>query len=1139
MPIDDDEDDSEIDGEAEMRSHIVQDIGYGGPDDMLAFANSLNRTSLEVYDDMSPRASASSKSVLVELEVLPELGAADISPSPSPALSSPPSVVRVEELVSPLSYPQRLSVASRIQSSGDRSPIGTESEWEGYTNGDLKRAETPSSSAWEKVKNTLTLTRAGSSSGRRSRTNSIVTRRDNTDSSISHESGGSLLIGKMDVQPSIQAQAPPLMQSPSASASIQSLAPLTPTRVNASPIPPASSADFFKYQNAKLFPFPGIVMLENGRRARAFPTPSSPDFTIPVTDEFQAPSMTYSLSSSSSQTADPAGDRKVSHQNSDKRLYAKYGAEPISPKPSVQEYIDLSPTSQQNGGGYNLKLPMTLPGVKQWLSKNSKKRAASQSQNNTGSISLSPLPVIDSSGPTTGKRPSLSDIVAKRPNELGNDWDEMPVTPDSNKAIGNGTSSNATRIVNAYDSDRTSQGQPTVVLGSMPSQEMRPKVPNDPSPPCRVAIASPDPSSLSDYPAPTPSGSSATSSQSSLNGQQGSLVLERLEENLARGSRSPMWSAAVDDPPRKLVLSSPVLQVVNPNTVKDRFLFLFTDILVIAKPVTPNPHDSLSDPYKLNLPDKKYVVKNVVQLQKLRFCADRVEVIKTASLGPRNPMIRAFISDFSVDPDRAAANLFIKARIEMDPSLLGQLLSKTLDLDRSRLGEYLSKRSSRAALKSYLDSFGFVGLRVDVALRVFLHSINMSQYTHSYGALEYLLDSFASRWYEANAKFVAYDKDMAVQLVWALAQLNDRLHGFIADEPGATDQILRTVTTREFQDAFRRFDPRYLVSDELLQELYRSIFHERLCQACPSMISSSQEVPITIKRPLPCRLTYKAQSEPIVFRLSQPDPLFTIELYGQDLIFDPPILHFARSSEASFRVTGTSLGSKTMTMCRSGPNAIKYSGLPLSHSIVVERAFMKNTFQIAFVNPTGVKRRYMFSVDDTIIRNEWVTCLRRQIDNSNATAAALKSAGSFASSKFHRAAQTIAFDVLREKLVDSRTSGHGLRVGGSSQDIGDGSTLSLRTRSSTPFSITPIHARSKSRSKVYRLEGAGNDELKLNRLQNNSGGSNDSSNINLAEQRPDGTLWTSRDLEIYCQQNSSISLVLSFLQVGAPELAAS
>jgi serine/arginine repetitive matrix protein 2 len=371
---------------------------------------------------------------------------------------------------------------------------------------------------------------------------------------------------------------------------------------------------------------------------------------------------------------------------------------------------------------------------------------------------------------------------------------------------------------------------------------------SDPSSLSRIATITPDPSSISDYPAATPSESSSTSSNSSLNGRQGLLVLERLEENLSRVSRSPMWCAAVDDPPRKLVLSSPVLQVVNQNTVKDRFLFLFTDILVIAKPVASDHHDSLADPFKLSLPDKKYSVKSVAQLQKLRFCADRMEASKSPILGPRNSLVRSFISEFSVDPDRAIASLFTKAKVDPDPALLGQLLFKAIEVDRSRLGDYLTRRTSRAVLKSYLDGFNFVGLRVDVALRVFLHSINISQYAHTYGTLEYLLDFFASRWYEANTKFVAFDKDMAVQLVWALAQLNDRLHGSIADEPGATDKILRTVTTREFQDAFRRYDTRYLVSDDLLQELYRSIFHERLCQACPSILNS-QEVPITIKRP--------------------------------------------------------------------------------------------------------------------------------------------------------------------------------------------------------------------------------------------------------------------------------------------------
>lgn len=1106
MPIHDDEE-SEPEDDADFRDQEVQVIdGVDLEDPPSVSAESSNSFSPDVYNDMSPRVSASSKSVLVESETSPEAVAFYQT---SPALSLP-SVTRIETSVSQQSFPQRLSVASRI---GERSPLSVDfAELDNYTGADSpKRAEIGTPSTWEKVKNTLV--RAGSSSGRRSRTNSIVTRerRDNTDSSVSRESGGSLMIGKIDPAQSSQLQAPSLMQTPSASASILSLTP-APPRMSASPIPPAS--DMSRYQNSKLIPFPGIVKLEEERRRNQLPT--SPTLDIPhYNDELHPPAIAASWSSGSSQTADP-GERQVSHPNSPAGMYAP---ESVGSKPSAQEYIDISPSLQQNGSISGMKLPMTLPGVKLWL-KNSKKKVPSQPASNSVSVSTPPIPSVDSNASTAAKRPSLSDIFPKRPNELGSDWEDTPATPDT---------SNVGRAVeiNPFGFDMTTRGR-SFPVDSFPSVEATSRVTSDPSL-SRVNTITPDPSSISDYPAATPSESSSTSSNSSLNGRQGLLVLERLEENLSRVSRSPMWCAAVDDPPRKLVLSSPVLQVVNQNTVKDRFLFLFTDLLVIAKPVASDPHDSLADPFKLGLPDKKYTVKNVVQLQRLRFCADRMDPSKSPILGPRNSVLRSFISEFSVDPDRAITSLFTKTKIDPNPTLLGQLLFKAIELDRSRLGDYLTRRTSRAVLKSYLDSFNFVGLRVDVALRVFLHSINISQYAHAYGTLEYILDSFAGRWYEANAKFVAFDKDMAVQLVWALAQLNDRLHGSIADEPGVTDKILRTVTTREFQEAFRRFDTRFLVSDDLLQELYRSIFHERLCQACPSILNS-QEIPITIKRPLPSRLTYKAQSEPIVFRLPQQDPHFTIELYGQDLIFDPPILQFSRSSEASFRVTGASLGLKTMTMCRSGPNAIKYSGLPLSQSIVVERAFMKNTFQIAFVNPTGNKRKYMFSVDDPIIRNEWSTCLRRQIDSSNATTAALKSAGSFASSKFHRAAQTIAFEILQEKLVGCRIAGQSH----SEDSFQNGNTLP-HLIGSTKFSIT----RSKSRSRVYHLHGAGRDELELSRLQNVSRESNDSSNINTPEKRTEGPLWTSRDLELYCQQNSSISLVLSFLQVGAPEVAAS
>jgi serine/arginine repetitive matrix protein 2 len=1145
MPVAEEEDSDE---ELEHELEVEVEPEYG--EEVPFSADSSNSFSPEVYDDISPRAS-SSKSVFVESETTsPEVtqSYAPASPSSAAPLSLPPSV---DGSVSPPLVATRSSIASRIQSISDRSPLTAEfSESEDrYLGADSpKRAETISTSTWEKVKSTFS--RSGSTSGRRSRSNSIITRerRDHTDSSVSRESGASLTGSKTDKVEYMgtpgQAQAPPLMQSPSASTSILSLAPHAPPRGSVSPIPPPSSADMSKYQNSKLFPFPGMLRLEEERRAKGYPSADafSPDVSLQAYAQgnIQSPSIGHSFSNTQTQTPELNKERKLSPKTSETHLDAKYAPDSATVSPSspyYPEYLDISP-STLNEPSYNLKLPTTLPGVRQWLGKNSKKKPSSPA---AGSVSFSPLPVVDSpTVPSTDKKPSLSDLFSKKANELNHEWEGVDQKQTS--PAGNGVSTNG---VNQADEP---EGQVIDVqtfsvrhLGPLDLAAGRGspfKFPPEMSP---ARFATPDPSSISDYPAATASESSSTSSSRySLRDHQGSVVLERLEENLARGFKSPMWASAIDDPPRKLVLSSPVLQVVNPNTVKDRFLFLFNDILVITKPVAQD-HDQLMDTYKLSLPDRKYAVKSVVQLRTLRFCADRSEVqTKTQSVGPRNPLMRSFISQFSKDPDHAIAFLFMKSNVEEDPALLGQLLFKTLELDRSRLGEYLSRKSSKAVLKSYLDSFGFAGLRVDVALRVFLHSINVSRHSQSYGALEYLLDSFAGRWYEANAKFVAYDKDMAIRLVWALAQLNDRLHGGIADEPGPTDHTKRNVTNREFQDAFRRYDARFLVSEEMLQELYRSVFRERLCQAYFRIMDVPHDTPITIKRPLPSRLTYKAQSDPIVFRLPQVDPLLTIELYGQDMTFDPPVLQFVRSAEASFRIMGTSLGSKTVTMYRSGPNAVKYSGLPLSHTIVIERAFMRNTFQLAFLNQTGVKRKYMFSVDDPIIRNEWATSLRRQIDSAKITASTLGGSASPVAPKFHRAAEAVAFKVLQDTLMGPSMSVGNHRTNGSHfiQASHNGTNPYL---TGSTASFTSPHSRPKSRSKVYHRHGAGKNELDLgHRSPNDSQESNDSSpessdKAHTPEDRFDGALWTTRDLEMQCQQNSSISLVLSFLQVAAPD----
>ncbi|KAJ7647269.1 hypothetical protein FB45DRAFT_892924 [Roridomyces roridus] len=1029
-----------------------------------------------------------------EYEARPSVprNASHVPPSPTSmtALSQKSaSIVRTasEDSTSPQSFPARLSVASRTQ---DRSPLNAEFEWE-----DGKRTwDGGSTSTWDKIKGTF---RSGSAAGRRSRTNSIVTRdrRDHTDSSVSRESGASLTGSKTDKGESAIApviQPPALMQSSSASASVVSLSP------GVSLFPAASSADLLKYQNAKLFPFPGMKKLEEQRRAKGMLTPSAstPDIST-LFNGYETDPAQNSAPNGPSQTSER--DRKISHQASDTRLLDKYNASSPSTSttltsPTATDYFHVpaatstpTPTTPSSGS----KLPMTLPGVKQWLSSRKMFQTSSPGPSSANSPSEPGRP-----SPSASKKPSLSDLILRKDSTLGKDWEDVEIVPlsASDSIFGKSTPIAEPRemAVSAPPSQTTFQDSDrektpkirkvlspaiAVAIDETSFLDFDPPSSALPSPPDPLS-STPDPlSSLSDYPAPSTSESSSTTSShysfAGNSGSQASFILERLEENLARGSRSPMWASAIDDPPRKLLLSSPVLQVVNPNTVKDRFLFLFSDILIIAKPVV-HDQDNIIDSYKPTPMDRKFMVKSVVLLNQLRFNADRTDLQPKASnysAAPRNPMIRAFVLQFGKEPDHAISTLLSKSGTPDDPIVLGQLLFKTLDLDRARLGDYLSRRTSKVVLKAYVDSFRFIGVRVDKALRAFLLSINIpSKMVYNVSALDYLLDAFASRWYEANARIVAYDKDLA---------LNEFLHGGISHQPGPTGYPKRSISSRDFIDAFRRYDTRYL-------DAFHSIRDERLCQARLSLSNGPADISIMIKRPLPTRLTYKMQSDPIILRIQQADPDLTIQLLGQDLV----------SSEASFR---------TVIMCRSGPNA-------LNHSLVVERAFMRNTFELAFLNHNGTKRRYMFSVDDPIIRHQWAVSLKREIDNACANSAASLSQTSPGPSKFHRAAEIVAFKALQQTLMAAIHSAlQRLNANGSPPRALNNSAFRFPPDQRTGPPKLNLHVRSKSRSKVYHRGAAVKDEF------------------------DDQDLPSRNEGPMQCQQNSSIPLVLAFLQVGAPE----
>ena len=1149
MPVyDEDEDDEDDEDETDADPNTSKEWSQAGGEHVEPLPEAPIQPSHSVY--------RASKNLVIEVETSPELPPANAPPSPlSPVTLSPPTAEPQQDSQpsSPvLVYPMRLSVATPVKQL-DHSTSVPDFDWEDPRPESTPKRGGDGPTTWERLKNTLT--RTNSSTGRRSRTNSF-SRRYNTDSSISRESGISQSSGKAEkgdrTSVGMQQQSPSLVQSPSASVSILSLAPTAATQGGSSPVPPASAGDA-KYADPKLFPFPGMKQLEEQRNRTkgVLPSSSSPDIFSPPAIE----AMASTSSSSSTTTRLPPGTRepKLSHQASDSRLLARFASlntAPVIHTPASQtDYFSLptpitQPSSSGVTGSFKLPLPKDREGVKKWL----------RAKNIFGSQPSTPATPVITSLPLRSphKKPSLSDLLVSGRKDDGSasEWEDVSYekarTPTS--AV---TPSSAKPHVDEHKPSDVREKSP-----EPPSQVHQPQAAAQsplgvqdvdareggireflslPSPPEHLSSTTPDPqSSLDEYTGQSTTESLSSRVSSSPNSPEiattepsrAAVMLERLEEALGRGSKSSFWPFAIDDPPRKLVFRSPVLQVVNANTVKDRFLFLFNDILVIAKPL-PQEHDSAPM-------DRRFTIKSVVLLRKLRFSADRDEARAKAfaCVGPnRHPVIRTFVHQFSKDPDHAIAGLFGKSNTRDDPIALGQLLFRTTDLDRVRLGEYLSRRTSKVVLKAYLDSFGFTGLRIDKALRVFLLSVWFPK-----ASLEYMLDSLGARWYEANTRVVAYDRDLAMRLVRAIAHLNEAMHGGIAQTPGLTGYPKRNIISRDFVEAFRRYDPRGLVSDDLLDKIYAAVRRERLSQARnlasePSSNGASPTIfPISIKRSLPPRLTYRVQSEPIVLRIPAPDPNLTIQLFGQDLVFDPPFLTFTKNAEASFRITGTSLGPKTIIMWLSGANALAYTGLPLSSPLMVERAFMRNTFQLAFLDRAGSKRKYMFSVDDPVLRQTWTDGIKHAIEqvSISPTSSVLQSPGT--TPALQKALDNVGFKILQDTLIGPVDEPREFpsAIDSALARLTGAAPPETHIREKTRQPESTVHTRSKSRSQVYHKYGAGSLEPEMD---DEHGFGSDFLMSREQSHRPDDRVWSGRDLEVVCRQNSSLASVLTYLRV--------
>ncbi|PWN39509.1 hypothetical protein IE81DRAFT_326448 [Ceraceosorus guamensis] len=530
------------------------------------------------------------------------------------------------------------------------------------------------------------------------------------------------------------------------------------------------------------------------------------------------------------------------------------------------------------------------------------------------------------------------------------------------------------------------------------------------------------------------------------------LTSPNKDEGLLVPELSP---AQVERPPRQLVRAAPVLQVVTNSTVKDRFLFLFSDILVVARPENPAPNETLT---VANL-RWKFAAKNIIELHqaKLHVPSDR-----TASVKP-HPLMAAFVRRFLRDPDSALDQVIRQSSLPKNADTIAKLLFQTPELDRECLTEYLcsSAPGRRQILEAYVGMQRITGVSIESALRMLLIGLRFPREADTF---ETLLTAFAKRWTSSNVGLIkqSFSAELAGDLVLAIMALNDALHTptpaeELARARGQPPEREYVDTPRLFSDpqpmldkqpflsAFRARDPQQVLSDRTLLRIYTSVAADPIMQAKSKDESGPRLTVKLLGMGMPSKLTYGKPSEPIVVSIPAADPELTIRLYGQELSFEPPVLTFERSDKCSFTITSRSLGPQQAVFVRTGRTARNYvDRLPDDHeigiafphhvSLTVERAFMANCFSLTLpsAGEDVSKRRYMFSVDDAAARRQWTRALKDNIDaaviarkNLADAQAAERNARDRAADQTNvpgpvatrRAAETLALHVLRETLI--------------------------------------------------------------------------------------------------------------------------
>ncbi|XP_076020136.1 Golgi-specific brefeldin A-resistance guanine nucleotide exchange factor 1 isoform X2 [Genypterus blacodes] len=154
----------------------------------------------------------------------------------------------------------------------------------------------------------------------------------------------------------------------------------------------------------------------------------------------------------------------------------------------------------------------------------------------------------------------------------------------------------------------------------------------------------------------------------------------------------------------------------------------------------------------------------------------------------------------------------------MDNNQVAQWLRENPRLDKKMIGEFVSDRKNMELLDSFVNTFGFQGLRIDEALRLYLEAFRLPGEAP---VIQRLLETFTDNWHKVNGSpFMTNDAGFA--LAYAVIMLNTDQHNHNVRKQNIP------MTVEQYKKNLKGVNGNKDFDQDMLEDIYNAIKNEEI-----------------------------------------------------------------------------------------------------------------------------------------------------------------------------------------------------------------------------------------------------------------------------------------------------------------------